>query len=571
MKPINVNSTSQNFMLNPIVPQTAKSAQEHKSQKSRDGHMQRSMYGSQMIGSKIAKLQDTGNFYAKKIEQETVRLEHIEKEIEKTEKILQDKRKDIMNKKKSTSDSDPYVLQKKIKSMHMKLDYLKKKYNESLANNDSLKDEINHLRREKNIFDNIYIELKQELHEKKEQLKKVLQESQNAKEEIEKGKQRLEKYKIEADIEKKKFEKEFESVYQTASDTENRDERLKEKFILGSNKQQQSQYQDNSRSPSPFDRSAYDFDNYKMISAGATGMSTTKKKDKNKRNQEKENMHLENLKQEVAQYEDIFKRLMEETGTQDMSKIVKTFVDYENENYSLFKYINTLRDDTETLMQQKKQLQQQIDMYKNKPQQYRQEPKTIKFMELKKELETIEQQKEKYKKKHETVQSQLDTLKKNIPVMFENIGCLDKEYLKEIPKNNDGTLQEIDDSNMLLYLAAIERRTNDLLQLYNEIYKQKSSQVETKSKIAAEESNISSSHFIQKNIKFDDLDTVLIPLGDEFKNNYDKIKEEKRNKEYQIVNEIIKEKNFMELKDFQENAKNEFKKIQSKQKIIKKK
>lgn len=58
---------------------------------------------------------------------------------------------------------------------------MKKKYNESLANNDTLKEQINHLRREKNIFDNIYVELKTELSEKKEQLKKVLVESRAAK------------------------------------------------------------------------------------------------------------------------------------------------------------------------------------------------------------------------------------------------------------------------------------------------------------------------------------------------------------------------------------------------------
>jgi chromosome segregation ATPase len=74
----------------------------------------------------------------------------------------------MMTKKKTMADSDPAVLQKKIKSMHLKLGFLKKKYNESLASNEEFKEQINHLRREKNIFDNIYVELKAELAEKKE-------------------------------------------------------------------------------------------------------------------------------------------------------------------------------------------------------------------------------------------------------------------------------------------------------------------------------------------------------------------------------------------------------------------
>ena len=39
-----------------------------------------------------------------------------------------------------------------------------------------------------------------------------------------------------------------------------------------------------------------------------------------------------------------------------MSSIVKKFLEYETENYSLFKYINTLRGETENLENQKKEL-----------------------------------------------------------------------------------------------------------------------------------------------------------------------------------------------------------------------
>lgn len=86
------------------------------------------------------------------------------------------------------------------------------------------------MRSEKNIFDNIYIDLKAELHEKKEQLKKVLEESKNAKFEIEKGQERLDKYKIEAEMEKKKFEKELENA-QNPIESENRDNEIKDIFI----------------------------------------------------------------------------------------------------------------------------------------------------------------------------------------------------------------------------------------------------------------------------------------------------------------------------------------------------
>lgn len=66
-----------------------------------------------------------------------------------------------------------------------------------------------------------------------------------------------------------------------------------------------------------------------------------------------------------------------------MSSIVTTFLECENENYALFKYIATLRTETESLTLQKSALQKEIETYKMRSQQYREEPKTIKFMELK--------------------------------------------------------------------------------------------------------------------------------------------------------------------------------------------
>lgn len=40
---------------------------------------------------------------------------------------------------------------------------------------------------------------------------------------------------------------------------------------------------------------------------------------------------------------------MQETGTDNMVDIVNKFVDYEDDNYKLFKHINSLRDESESL------------------------------------------------------------------------------------------------------------------------------------------------------------------------------------------------------------------------------
>ena len=59
-------------------------------------------------------------------------------------------------------------------------------------------------------------------------------ESRIAKEEIQKGEERLSKYREEAELDKKKFEMEFQSVYNALPEADARDDKLKEKFLLGS-------------------------------------------------------------------------------------------------------------------------------------------------------------------------------------------------------------------------------------------------------------------------------------------------------------------------------------------------
>lgn len=55
--------------------------------------------------------------------------------------------------------------------------------------------------------------------------------------------------------------------------------------------------------------------------------------------------NLKVIKQQVKQHEDVFERLKNETGKKDIKEMVETFVKYEENNYSLFTYINSLSDE----------------------------------------------------------------------------------------------------------------------------------------------------------------------------------------------------------------------------------
>merc|ERR1719230_2257750 len=67
------------------------------------------------------------------------------------------------------------MIQKQIRILENRLDKALVKFNEALAYNKKLRDEIDDLRRERVVFDNIYKKLDKELHEKKKQMANIIE------------------------------------------------------------------------------------------------------------------------------------------------------------------------------------------------------------------------------------------------------------------------------------------------------------------------------------------------------------------------------------------------------------
>ena len=147
--------------------------------------------------------------------------------IEAKEKELKKKRDDILNAKKSYDGNDPLTLSKKIKNLDMKLEKLRQKHNEALADNVQLRDKINSLRSEKNIFDKIHDKLSLELKQKDEDYDRLKKESEKAKIEIYSVKKNLDEARKTVFKEQKDLEKEYQSIYDLLN-RENRDDRIKD-------------------------------------------------------------------------------------------------------------------------------------------------------------------------------------------------------------------------------------------------------------------------------------------------------------------------------------------------------
>lgn len=179
-----------------------------------DEDMKASMMSTAIAGSKISKLQDTGVLFASKIKMEAERLKMLEEEIRQNERKLAEKRKEIIDQKLKKSNKDPIILGKKLKQVQNDLEKQNIKFNETLAQNKLLREDINNLRQEKNIYKKIYKDLTREL-EKKEQLKFIIQQkSDQTEQDIEQTKTLLQEAQAKAIKEKDEFDKEFYRPYE---------------------------------------------------------------------------------------------------------------------------------------------------------------------------------------------------------------------------------------------------------------------------------------------------------------------------------------------------------------------
>jgi hypothetical protein len=128
--------------------------------------------------AKLASLQEQGNLYSSKIAIQEKNIGEINKQI----KLMQEKI--LIQRKKmggvNAARENQLMVQKQIRILENRLDKALVKFNEALAHNKNLREEIDNLRRERVVFDNIYRKLEKELHEKKKQMANIIEISNQA-------------------------------------------------------------------------------------------------------------------------------------------------------------------------------------------------------------------------------------------------------------------------------------------------------------------------------------------------------------------------------------------------------
>jgi coiled-coil domain-containing protein 63/114 len=121
------------------------------------------------------KMQDQGDKYATAIEYEMKNIEMIEDQINAMKQKCQHQRRAMGG--VNASKDNFYMIQKQIRILENRLDKALIKFNEAIAHNKVLRDDIDDLRRERVVFENIYRKMERELQDRKQKMAEIIESS----------------------------------------------------------------------------------------------------------------------------------------------------------------------------------------------------------------------------------------------------------------------------------------------------------------------------------------------------------------------------------------------------------
>ncbi len=198
--------------------------------------------------------------------------------------------------------------------------------------NKDLREGIDNLRRERVVFDGINAKLSGELHEKKKEMAQIIEISNLAYEARDQALNEMSLMRAHADKEQLSFENEWRDLGRLLE----QDKRLKEK-----------------------------------AQTGGTTAKSFDEKDSSKKGQVKNNWLLARDKasqkasiDRVQSFEEAFLQIKNATGIDNIDELVQTFIDAEDQNFSLFNYVNELNNEIEKLDESIAEVRLDIDKYK---------------------------------------------------------------------------------------------------------------------------------------------------------------------------------------------------------------
>ena len=329
----------------------------------------------------------------------------------------------------STPRENNQAIAKQIQILENRLDKARSG-NEALANNKRLRENIDNLRRERLVADQIYKKLEKELAEKKKEMARII---------------------------RSRTRRTRRATRRRAMSSSRRRRTRSRRTERGGRARQMIEQDRKMRTGEEGAREAA-----AAGTAGHDGRAGGVAQEEGAPRQlgiAKDKASIHASMEKVQSYEEAFAKIQAATGISDIDELVTTFINAEDQNLALFNYVNELNGECEKLEEQIADIRGEIEKYKGQGLNTDNQRKKI-LKDLEERLARTEAKAEQYEKKYEAAMKTVNALKVGIASIFKKIGCDTPANLEML--GNEG----VTESNMMQYLGIIEQRTNEILQLY---------------------------------------------------------------------------------------------------------
>jgi len=380
---------------------------------------------TQNLAAKNASFDTMRAEYEMSIENEQMKIREYDRNIEAFRERIKSQKKNLGGVNAGSENQN--ALAKQIKILENRLDKANQKFNEAIATNKSLRQNIDSLRRERVIFDNLYKKLEKELHEKRKNMASIIESANSAYEERDKANDQIQNLKQQAKREESDFQNELKSLAELME---------KHRKTLDYIKMTEKQ-RDETENTAEAEAEKLRLQTQKLL------------KEKNANN-----ATIERLQK----YEEDLAKIQAATHITEFDRLVDTFIKNEEKNFATFKYVNEQSNEIESLEKAIAELKEEKASYEGQGTKQDVDKKKM-LKDLEENLSRMENKGEYYEFKYHDSVKVLNSICNWLESLYNTLDC-DKVAPRDFGH------QGVTESNLTAYLGVIEERTNHILATY---------------------------------------------------------------------------------------------------------
>ncbi|XP_071481099.1 coiled-coil domain-containing protein 63-like [Diadema antillarum] len=368
---------------------------------------------------KLNDLLDERDEFLEKVSQEKEKQAELDARIRKMEKEIREQ-----HKKMGGVHASQHHTQKTLKAIRVKenrLHQANEKFNAMLTENAELREEIDSFRVERTRYENIRKKLDKEKTDLRQEIGEVIDQSTQAYDSRDEAQAKMMLLKEKADKDMAQHQQEMKELQRIID----HDRKLREFMNIKGKEREEDDYLKAWRQK-----------------------KETEAADKRRRERQEDS---------IEAYEAAFERISEITQEEDLTMLVKKFIETEDRNFALFNFVNEKNNEMEMLSDQIEEIKAEMREFEDQGAQMEEDRKAIlKGLEEKQVAAT--KLADEYGVKIKSVNKILDQLKDGVNSLFAKTNC-DSSAIT----NMLGSAAGVTDDTIMQYLGLVEQRTNELL------------------------------------------------------------------------------------------------------------